>query len=129
MRWFVAAAVILSIAAGPISAGAAELAGGETEPVLGVLGFIPQPDISICFCGSYFLATGSSSKDCYLVSNSIDFAEFVGRRILVYGKSFSGICQGTLARPCAFYDVEKIVALSSTGAADVDWGSIKMIYR
>ncbi|MFA4948853.1 MAG: hypothetical protein WC674_10165, partial [Candidatus Krumholzibacteriia bacterium] len=66
---------------------------------------------------------------CFLVSDSIDLDAFAGQRVLVYGKSFSDLCSGTLARPCSYFDVRKIVPFTSTGIAVVDWGFVKSIYR
>jgi hypothetical protein len=101
--------------------------GGET--LVGLLSYVPEPDVSICFCGSFRLGLEASLGECYLVSDSIDLDAFAGQRVLVYGRSFSGLCTGTLARPCSYFDVRKIVPFTRTGTIAVDWGSVKMIYR
>ncbi len=102
---------------------------GSSEAIAGVLTYIPEPDVSICFCGSFRFVTEAGFKECYLVSSTIDLAVFDGQRILVFGRSFSGLCAGTLARPCSFIEVEKVVALSRAGVARIDWGIMKTIYR
>jgi hypothetical protein len=102
---------------------------GSSEAIAGVLTCIPEPDVSICFCGSFRFVSEAGFKECYLVSNTIDLGAFDGQRILVFGRSFSGLCTGTLARPCSFIEVEKVVALSRTGVARIDWGMMKIIYR
>jgi hypothetical protein len=104
-------------------------ADGSGETLVGLLSYVPEPDVSICFCGSFRLNLDFSLVDCYLVSDSIDLGAFAGQRVLVYGRSFSGICTGTLARPCSYFDVRKIVPLTRAGTITVDWGSVKMIYR
>jgi hypothetical protein len=102
----------------------------ESEVVVGTLKYIARPDISICFCGSYRVATEAGYEDRYLTSESLDLSQYVGARIMVYGKPYSAICSGTLARSCSYLSVEKIVWLtSSTGVAAVDWSTLKMIYR
>jgi hypothetical protein len=101
--------------------------GGET--LVGSLSYIPEPDVSICFCGSFRLDLEPSLGEYYLVSDAIDLGAFAGRKVLVYGKSFSVICSGTVARPCSYFDVRKIVPFARTGVVDVDWGILKSIYR
>jgi hypothetical protein len=104
------------------------LADDEPEVVVGVLKYIPKPDVSICFCGSFRLAAAASG-DWYLTSESIDLSGFDGARIMVFGRASSAICEGTLARSCSYLRVEKIVPVTSAGTAVVDWGLVKAIYR
>jgi hypothetical protein len=101
----------------------------ESESLVGVLSYIPAPDMSICFCGSFPLAVEGTGQVCYLLTEGIDLREFDGDRVLVLGKIFSGFCAGTIERPCSFVDVEKVVVLSRTGVTGIDWGALKMIYR
>jgi hypothetical protein len=105
------------------------LAGGEPDVAIGVLEFAPKPQISICFCGSFRIVTGAEKKDCYLTSDAIDLSRFIGARIMVYGTAYSAICEGTLVRSCSSMSVAKVVPLTSTAVAPVDWGLVKMIYR
>ena len=107
----------------------AVLAENELEVIVGVLKYVPKPDISICFCGSFRLAAAALSGERYLTSESIDLTEFVDTRVMVYGKAYSAICEGTLARSCNYLRVEKIVPVTSAGTAVVDWGFVKAIYR
>ena len=99
------------------------------ETLVGLLSYAPKPDVSICFCGSFRLDTEAVPGECYLVSDSIDLSAFAGQRVLVYGKPFSGLCSGTLARPCGYFEVRKIVSLAGTGVAIASWGIVKTIYR
>jgi hypothetical protein len=110
---------------------ATDLCGADDgdDTLVGLLNYVPAPDVSICFCGSFPLSLESSLGECYLVSDSIDLWAFAGQRVLVYGKSFSGLCSGTVARPCGYFDVRKLVPLTRTGVAGVDWGFVKSIYR
>jgi len=101
----------------------------ESESIVGVLKYIPAPDLALCFCGSFLLDVEGVPQDCYLLTEGIDLRELDGERILVFGKAFSGFCAGTIVRPCSFVDVEKVVVLSRTGVTGVDWGTFKMIYR
>jgi hypothetical protein len=103
--------------------------GDDGETLVGLLSYVPEPDVSICFCGSFRLSLEASLGECHLVSDSIDLGAFAGQRVLVYGRSFSALCTGTLARPCGYFDVRKIVPLTRTGTIAVDWGSLKMICR
>lgn len=105
------------------------LAGGEPDVAIGVLEYAPKPEISICFCGSFRIVTGAERKDCYLTSDAIDLSQFIGARIMVSGKGYSAICEGTLSRSCSYMSVEKVVPLTSAGVVSVDWGLVKMIYR
>ena len=104
-------------------------ADGATETLVGLLSYVPEPDVSICFCGSYRLDPETLPKGYYLVSDTIDLGAYAGQRVLVYGKSFSGLCSGTLARPCGYFDVLKIVPFTLAGTAVVSWGLVKSIYR
>jgi len=107
------------------------LYGADDGPVtiLGVLSYVPRPDVSICFCGSFLLTSEAPLTECYLVSDAIDLAAYTGQRVLVQGRSYSGLCSGTLARPCSYVDVRKVVSLTSTGVEHVDWGTVKTTYR
>jgi len=123
--------LLVSLAGVMLVPGATDLCGaddGDTT-LVGLLGYVPAPDVSICFCGSFPLSLESSLGECYLVSDSIDLHAFAGQRVLVYGKSFSGLCSGTVARPCSYFDVRKIVPFTRTGVAAIDWGMLKAIYR
>jgi hypothetical protein len=104
-------------------------AGDGAETLVGLLSYVPKSDVSICFCGSYRLDPEALPGEYYIVSDSIDLSAYAGQRVLVYGKSFSGLCSGTLARPCSYFDVRKIVPLARTGVAAIDWGILKSIYR
>jgi hypothetical protein len=104
-------------------------ADGGAETIVGVLSYVPAPDVSICFCGCFHLSADASFEECYLVSGSIDLSEFVGQRVLVSGRPFSALCSGTLARACSYFEARKIVVLARAGVTDADWGAVKMIYR
>jgi hypothetical protein len=126
MTWAFAFLAVLAV----VSCGTAPAhAERESESVVGVLTYIPAPDLALCFCGSFLLDVEGVSQDCYLLTDVIDLREFDGERILVFGKAFSGFCAGTIERPCSFVDVEKVVVPSRTGVTGVDWGTLKMIYR
>jgi hypothetical protein len=121
-------AFLLSVMIVPRATGGSGADDGA-EMLIGSLSYVPRPDISICFCGSFRLDLEASPGECYLVSDSIDLGAFAGQRVLVCGKSFSGICSGTLALPCSYFDVRKIVPFARAGTLSVDWGSLKTIYR
>lgn len=110
------------VAAGPAS-------GGGQEVLVGELSYTPPPEVSICFCGSYLLAGEPEPKAVYLVSESIDLSPYVGLRITVHGRSFTGLCSGTLARSCDFFAVEKVAAAVRADAEGATWGAIKSLYR
>jgi len=95
----------------------------------GLLTFIPKPEISICFCGSYYLEGNDGSKGYYLVNEEIDLSPFVGKEVRVVGHPFSGICQGTLALPCDYLSVRYICGVSALGDSSPSWGLIKTFYR
>jgi hypothetical protein len=96
---------------------------------LGMLDYTARPEISICFCGSFYLEGEKGFKSYYLVSQEIDLAKYIGKKIFVTGRPFSGICEGTLALPCDFLFVESIVLQSNTATITCDWSIIKMSYR
>ena len=124
-RAFVFLAVLAVVSCGTAPAHAER----ESESVVGVLKYIPAPDLALCFCGSFLLDVEGVPQDCYLLTDVIDLRELDGDRILVFGKAFAGFCAGTIVRPCSFVDVEKVVVLSRTSVTGVDWGTLKMIYR
>jgi hypothetical protein len=95
----------------------------------GLLTFTPKPEISICFCGSYYLEGEDGFKNYYLVNEEIDLELFVGKKVRVVGHPFSGICQGTLARPCDYLSVRDICGVSALGDSSSTWSHIKMFYR
>jgi hypothetical protein len=47
----------------------------------------------------------------------------------VHGRSFTGLCSGTLARSCDFFAVEKVAAAVRADAEGAAWGAIKSLYR
>lgn len=100
-----------------------------SDVLVGDLSYAAPPEISICFCGSYLLSSDVGSKAAYLVSESIDFAPFVGLRITVHGRSYTGLCSGTLARICDYFAVEKIAAAVRADSEGSTWGAIKSLYR
>ena len=102
---------------------------GNSEIVLGILEYIPPPDITICFCGEYLLRGEDGFKSLYIVSDSNDLSPYVGKKILVMGKAFTGWCTGTLLRPCNYFSADKIVEVRSTGTTVLTWGMIKSMYN
>ena len=96
---------------------------------IGILEYSPPPKISICFCGSFYLRGESGFKNYYLVSDSFDLFEYIGKKIVVHGKAFSGYCAGTLAIRCNYLDVQKITTISIAGTETINWGNLKTIYR
>lgn len=115
------------LAAAALSA-ALPRAGAASETLAGELRYTPAPEVSICFCGSYLLASESGTKDVYLVSEAIDLMPFAGRRVTVRGRSYTGLCDGTLALYCDFFAVEKIAVAASADADGSTWGAIKSLY-
>lgn len=128
MKWLVSLSLFTCLVSLTIPGA---LCGADDGPVtiLGALSYLPRPDVSICFCGSFLLATEAPPKECYLVSDSIDLAAYTGQRVLVQGRSYSGLCSGTLARPCSYVNVRTIVSLTSAGVEHLDWGTVKTMYR
>lgn len=102
---------------------------GNSELVLGVLEYIPPPDVTICFCGEYLLRGDNGFKSLYIVSDSNDLSLYVGKKILVMGKAFTGWCTGTLLGPCDYFSADKIVEVRSTGTTELTWGNIKSMYK
>jgi hypothetical protein len=123
MLAFCACAVFLPRGADPSAADEG------VETLAGTLSYVSEPDVSLCFCGSFRLSVEASLGECYLVSDAIDLGAYAGQRVLVYGKSFSGLCSGTVARPCSYFDVRKIVPFTRTEVVAVDWGFVKSICR
>jgi hypothetical protein len=99
------------------------------EQALGILEYTSRPEISICFCGSFYLIGEKGVISNYLISDEIDLTQYIGKKVFVTGKPFTGVCEGTLALPCDYLLVEEIVLKSSTATADSDWGSIKLYYK
>jgi len=96
---------------------------------LGTLEYIPPPDVTICFCSSYHLVGEEGFESYYLLPGTFDLTPYIGQKILVRGRAFTGICQGTLALPCDYLVVEKITAQSIWETTESNWGGIKKIYR
>lgn len=101
----------------------------EADVSLGTLVYIPPPDVTICFCGSYHLVGEEGFTSYYLLPGTIDLTPFIGQKVLVRGRAFTGICQGTLALPCEYLVVEKITTQSIWGTTETNWGGIKKVYR
>ena len=96
---------------------------------IGCLQFIEKPDISLCFCGEYYLSADEPWKNFYLQADSIDFTPYIDKEILVVGRPFVRICEGTLARPCDYMDVHELSVVTEAGSIEVSWGLLKMIHR
>lgn len=96
---------------------------------LGTLVYIPPPDVTICFCGSYHLVGEEGFESYYLLPGTLDLTPYIGQKVMVQGRAFTGICQGTLALPCEYLAVEKITTQSRWGTTESNWGEIKKIYR
>jgi hypothetical protein len=101
------------------------------DPVVvhGILEFTPAPEVTICFCGSYFLASEKTRPGYYLVSDTIDLTPYIGESIQVTGRKFTSACTGTLLLPCDYLRVEKVIDPITTGAEPTTWGAVKSLYR
>lgn len=95
---------------------------------IGVLQYTAPPDITICFCGSFFLHADKEYRAFYLYSSEIDLTKFVGKKVLVMGKPFKTPCQGTLYRLCSFLEVKEVEPVAPTPADTSTWGRIKSLY-
>lgn len=67
-RAFAFLAVLAAVSCGTAPAHAER----ESESVVGVLTFIPAPDLALCFCGSFLLDVEGVPQDCYLLTDAID---------------------------------------------------------
>jgi len=95
----------------------------------GMLGFIPKPEISICFCGSYRLERENGSEVCYLVNGGIDLSPYIDKRVRVIGRQYSAVCEGTLAGLCSYISVSDIWITSAVESYPSSWGVIKALYH
>ena len=103
---------------------------GETVTCEGVLVYFPPPDLTICFCGSYYLTNSNrEAKSYYLLSSGMDLGLFIGKKITVTGKSVLIPCLGTLFQYCDFLILERIEENTATDGGDDTWGRIKALYR
>lgn len=116
------------VAAGLWASPSEHTAAAPPDSSLGLLKFVPEPELTICFCGSYLLTGEETFDDCYLFSDKFDLKLFIGKRILVTGRRFTDICSGTLAMPCSYLMVEKIVEQLSWGTEESTWGAVKSLY-
>jgi hypothetical protein len=129
--------------AGPVGRGEVALSRGEAEeeksPVtfsaappdttLGHLKYFPPPEVTICFCGSYFLLGEEGFDSYYLTTDKYDLKLFVGKRVIVTGRKYTAICTGTLAHPCDYIQIESIQQDLSWDTEQSSWGAVKSIYR
>ena len=96
----------------------------------GVLQYFPDPDFTICYCGSYYLSvTEKQFNAYYLLSDNIDLSEFIGQRITVTGTILSAPCEGTLYRLCDFLVVNEIKEIIHTGTQLDSWGRVKALFE
>ncbi|UCF05009.1 MAG: hypothetical protein JSV33_13970 [bacterium] len=129
--------------AGPVRQGEATLDREEAEKdaptvavpaappdtTLGNLRYFPPPEVTICFCGSYYLLGEEGFSSYYLVSDKHDLKLFIGKRVIVTGRKYTDICTGTLAIPCDYIKVESIIQDLSWDTEESSWGAVKSIYR
>jgi hypothetical protein len=102
---------------------------GDRDTSRGILQFFPVPDLTICFCGSYRLTVSEEKyKAYYLLSDRIDFSQFIGKNITVSGKIYSAPCEGTLFYLCPFLIVDEIQENIPAASEDDTWGTIKALY-
>jgi hypothetical protein len=116
---------LLPSADGPMLSGGAD----GLEYSRGDLKFEPSPDLTICFCGSYFLSAEKGFESFYLFSDTINISRYVGLKVNVSGRPFDTVCDGTLLRICHFLRVTDIVDLTPTGTDLSTWGKIKSLFR
>jgi hypothetical protein len=106
---------------------------GETAQAViseGVLVYFPPPDLTICFCGSYFLQNPNrEQKSYYLLAPGLDLTRFIGKVISVTGKPVLIPCTGTLLQSCDFLVLEEVEENSSAEDEDSTWGKIKAVYK
>ena len=96
----------------------------------GVLLYFPPPDLTICFCGSYYLSNfDREQKSYYLLASGIDLTRFIGKEITVTGKPVVIPCTGTLLQNCDFLILEVIEENISTDDGENAWGKIKARFR
>jgi hypothetical protein len=95
----------------------------------GVLAFIPPPDLTICYCGSYFLTAEKGYIDYYLYAPEIDLSKHIGKRIVVTGTPYTTVCTGTLYRVCKFLRVTGIDEFAPTPTEETTWGRVKGLFE
>ena len=105
---------------------------GTDQPVIceGVLLYFPPPDLTICFCGSYYLSNlDREQTSYYLLASGIDLTRFVGKEITVTGKPVVIPCMGTLLQNCDFLILEVIEENIFTDEGEKTWGKIKALFK
>ena len=102
----------------------------QTVIIEGVLLYFPPPDLTICFCGSYYLSNlDREQKSYYLLASGIDLTRFIGKEITVTGKPVVIPCTGTLLQNCDFLILEVIEENISTDDGEKTWGKIKALFK
>jgi len=97
---------------------------------VGVLLYFPAPDLTICFCGSYYLSNlDREQTSYYLLASGIDLTRFIGKEIAVTGKPIVIPCTGTLLQNCDFLILEAIEENISTDEGERTWGKIKALFK
>jgi hypothetical protein len=121
--------VCLSGVCGALAATAQSDADNLTDrTVVGVLQYTPPPEVTICFCGPFFVPT-EKGEVIYLTSDTIDLFEHVHEKISVTGTPFVTGCTGTLYQPCNFVRVTSLNLVSPTPTETTTWGAIKSLFE
>ena len=126
MNTKIALAVLVIALLGPTACVAGESAEVYSE---GNLKFTPAPEITICFCGSFFLSPAEGFKPFYLVSDEMDLVAWAGQDVRVAGRQFSAPCMGTLFQMCQFMWVREIGERGPTDTEPATWGAIKKLFE
>ena len=96
--------------------------------VEGVLQYTAPPDLTICFCGPFFVVTEKNER-VYLASDEVDLSEHIHDKVSVTGKPYITACMGTLYQPCNFIRVASLELLSPTPTEPTTWGGIKSLFE
>jgi hypothetical protein len=110
----------------PGTAGSKSLAAAE-RTVEGILQYVPAPDVTICFCGSFFVTT-EKDEVIYLAAEGIDLLELVHKKVSVTGTPYVTGCIGTLYQPCTFVLVGSIKLVTPLPTERSTWGAIKSLF-
>jgi len=121
----VLALALVFCVSGPTGSVAGEQAEVYSE---GTLKFTPVPEVTVCFCGSFFLSPAEGYKPFYLVSDEIDLTAWAGQDVHVAGRQFAAPCHGTLLVMCQFMVVSEIGERTPADTAPSTWGAIKELF-
>ena len=103
---------------------------GQSVISEGVLIYYPPPDLTICFCGSYFLSNSDRTQQSYyLLAPGLDLTRFIGKQISVTGKPALIPCTGTLLQNCDFLVLEEVEETTTADDEETTWGKIKAVYK